>query len=48
MAKTAAELCHYRSKDKVEVDGVLENGQGGVVGIGVKALLSVSQEIFAD
>ena len=31
------ELFHYRTKDKVEVDAVLENRQGRMVGIEVKA-----------
>jgi predicted AAA+ superfamily ATPase len=36
-----AELFHYRTKDKVEVDAVLENRQGKVVGIEVKAASTV-------
>jgi uncharacterized protein len=41
-----AELYHYRTKDKVEVDAVLENRQGRVVGIEVKAGSTVRQEDF--
>jgi uncharacterized protein len=40
------ELFHYRTKDKVEVDAVLENRQGRVVGIEVKAASTVSQDDF--
>ncbi len=40
------ELFHYRTKDKVEVDAVLENRQGNVVGIGVKASSTVSPDDF--
>ncbi|WP_106397260.1 ATP-binding protein [Actinocorallia populi] len=36
-----AELFHYRTKDKVEVDAVLENRRGQVVGIEVKAASTV-------
>lgn len=41
-----AELFHYRTKDKVEVDAVLENRQGQVVGIEVKAGATVRAEDF--
>jgi len=41
-----AELFHYRTKDKVEVDAILENRQGSVVGIEVKASSTVSPEDF--
>jgi uncharacterized protein len=37
---------HYRTKDKVEVDGVLENRQGQVVGIEVKASSTVTAKDF--
>ncbi len=41
-----AELFHYRTKDKVEVDAVLENRQGSVVGIEVKASSTVGPDDF--
>jgi predicted AAA+ superfamily ATPase len=41
-----AELFHYRTKDKLEVDAVLENRQGRVVGIEVKASSTVGVEDF--
>lgn len=41
-----AELFHYRTKDKVEVDIVLENRRGEVVGIDVKASSTVRPEDF--
>lgn len=41
-----AELYHYRTKDKVEVDAVLENRRGQVVGIEVKAASTVREEDF--
>jgi hypothetical protein len=41
------ELSHYRTKDKVEVDAVLENRQGGVVGIEVKASSTVGLDDFS-
>jgi hypothetical protein len=44
---TRAELFHYRTKDKVEVDVVLENRQGKVVGIEVKAASTVGREDFS-
>ncbi|MFI6453106.1 ATP-binding protein [Streptosporangium amethystogenes] len=40
------ELFHYRTKDKVEVDAVLENRQGLVVGIEVKASSTVRPDDF--
>jgi hypothetical protein len=40
------ELFHYRTKDKVEVDIVLENRQGQVVAIDVKAASTVKVEDF--
>jgi len=42
-----AELFHYRTKDKVEVDAVLENRRGQVVGIEVKASSTVRSDDFA-
>ena len=40
------DLYHYRDHDKVEVDAVLENRQGKVVGIEVKAASTVRSEDF--
>ncbi|MBN6053515.1 ATP-binding protein [Nonomuraea sp. RK-328] len=45
-ADERADLYHYRTKDKVEVDAVLENRQGRVVGIEVKAASTVRAEDF--
>ncbi|MDR1999309.1 MAG: ATP-binding protein [Frankiaceae bacterium] len=42
-----ARLSHYRTKDNVEVDLVLENDRGAVVGIEVKASATVRGEDFA-
>jgi predicted AAA+ superfamily ATPase len=44
---TRIELFHYRTRDKVEVDAVLENRQGKVVGIEVKAASTVGQDDFS-
>lgn len=44
---TRIELFHYRTKDKTEVDVVLENRQGKVVGIEVKAASTVGQDDFS-
>jgi hypothetical protein len=41
-----AELYHYRTKDSVEVDIVLENRQGKIVAIDVKAASTVRTEDF--
>jgi predicted AAA+ superfamily ATPase len=41
-----AEMYHYRTKDKVEVDIVLENRRGQVVAIDVKAASTVRGEDF--
>lgn len=41
-----AELYHYRTKDKVEVDAVLENPRGQVVAIEVKAATTVTSGDF--
>lgn len=43
---TRAELFHYRTKDKVEVDIVLEDRRGGVVAIDVKASATVRPHDF--
>lgn len=40
------ELFHYRTKDKVEVDAVLENRRGEVVGVEVKASSTVRDDDF--
>ena len=40
------ELFHYRTKDKVEVDAVLENRRGRVVGIEIKAASTVAAGDF--
>ncbi len=41
-----AQLYHYRTKDKVEVDAVLENPRGQVVAIEVKAATTVTSGDF--
>jgi predicted AAA+ superfamily ATPase len=41
-----AELSHYRTRDKIEVDAILENRRGEVVGIEVKAASTVRAEDF--
>ncbi|HLU71757.1 MAG TPA: ATP-binding protein [Nonomuraea sp.] len=45
-AEEQVELYHYRTKDKVEVDAVLENRQGQVVGIEIKAASTVRPDDF--
>lgn len=45
-SRERAELFHYRTKDKVEVDAVLENRRGEVVAIEVKAASTVRAEDF--
>jgi len=42
-----ADLYHYRDHNKVEVDGVLENRQGQVIGIEIKAASTVRSEDFS-
>lgn len=42
----SVELYHFRTRDKVEVDAVLENRQGQVVGIEVKASATPRSEDF--
>ena len=44
---TRVDLFHYRTKDQIEVDAVLENRQGKVVGIEVKAASTVGQDDFS-
>lgn len=41
-----AELYHYRTRDKVEVDIILENRRGQVVAIDVKAASTVRGDDF--
>jgi predicted AAA+ superfamily ATPase len=43
-SRQRVELSHYRTKDKTEVDAVLEDRQGRVVGIEVKAASTVRAE----
>jgi uncharacterized protein len=45
-SRQRAELFHYRTKDKVEVDAVLENRQGNVVGMEIKASSTVAAGDF--
>jgi uncharacterized protein len=45
-ARRRVELFHYRTKDGAEVDAVLEDRQGWVVGIEVKASSTVRAEDF--
>jgi predicted AAA+ superfamily ATPase len=45
-ASERARLFHYRTKDNVEVDAVLENRRGQVVGIEVKAASTVGLDDF--
>lgn len=46
-SKTSATLSHYRTRDGVEVDGVLESADGRLVGVEVKASSTVRAEDFA-
>jgi hypothetical protein len=45
-SKEQVSIFHYRDKDQLEVDFVLENPAGQIVGIEVKAAASVSQRDF--
>jgi len=45
--KERVSIFHYRDKDQVEVDFVLENARGQVVGIEVKAAASITRRDFA-
>ena len=45
-SRQRVELSHYRTKDKIEVDAVLEDRAGRVVGIEGKAASSVRAEDF--
>ncbi len=46
-SKTSATLAHYRTRDGVEVDGVLESADGRLVGVEVKASSTVRTDDFA-
>ena len=46
-SSTSATLAHYRTRDGVEVDGVLESADGRLVGVEVKAANTVRAEDFA-
>jgi predicted AAA+ superfamily ATPase len=45
-SRTSARLYHYRDRDQYEVDGVLEDNSGRVVGIEVKASETVRADDF--
>jgi predicted AAA+ superfamily ATPase len=45
-SEVRAELFHYRTRDKTEVDAVLENRRGQVIGVEVKASSTVRAEDF--
>lgn len=45
-SRTTARLYHYRDRDQNEVDGILENNAGQIVGIEVKAAETVRAEDF--
>ena len=45
--KERISIFHYRDKDQVEVDFVLENTAGEAVGIEVKAAASITRRDFA-
>jgi uncharacterized protein len=45
-SETPAEIYHYRDHNKVEVDVILEDRRGGVVGIEIKAASTVKAEDF--
>jgi predicted AAA+ superfamily ATPase len=45
--KERVSIFHYRDKDQVEVDFVLENAGGQIVGIEVKAAASITRRDFA-
>ena len=46
-AQTRAQLFHYRTKDHVEVDAVLEAADGRIVGIEIKSAETVMRDDFA-
>jgi predicted AAA+ superfamily ATPase len=45
-AEEPVQLFHYRDRDKVEVDMVLEHASGSVIGIGVKAAETIRRDDF--
>jgi predicted AAA+ superfamily ATPase len=45
-SRQRADLYHYRTRDQIEVDIVLENRQGQVVAIDVKAASTVKSDDF--
>ncbi|MGH3770461.1 MAG: DUF4143 domain-containing protein [Pseudonocardiaceae bacterium] len=45
-SSTSARLYHYRDRDQYEVDGVLEDNTGQIVGIEVKAAETVRADDF--
>jgi uncharacterized protein len=47
LSETRVQLYHYRDKDQLEVDFVLESDAGEVVGIEVKAATSLARRDFA-
>jgi hypothetical protein len=46
-ADERARLCHYRTKEKLEVDAVLETPDGRLVGVEVKAGATVREKLRA-
>lgn len=45
-SSTRGELFHYRTRDRVEVDGLLEAADGRIIGIEVKATSTVRPDDF--
>lgn len=45
-AQAHYELCYYRDHDQIEVDGVIEDAQGQIVGVEVKAAATVQASDF--
>jgi uncharacterized protein len=45
-SRQLADLYHYRDHNKIEVDGILENRHGQVIGIEVKAASTIRSEDF--
>ncbi|MEV4375855.1 ATP-binding protein [Streptosporangium sp. NPDC049644] len=45
-SQTSARLYHYRDRDQYEVDGVIENNAGEIIGIEVKASETVRSDDF--
>lgn len=46
-AETRAQLFHYRTKEHVEVDAILEAADGRIVGIEIKSSETVTRDDFA-